>query len=143
MGTVSLSQFTGSSVSGAGVASLGNKNYHSVERLKHQTVKALVKGLITQEKCVSKLQICRKLNGNDITDCNYALNCYANQRKRADYNRIFVSDCKISFMQVRYAITKLVGDGVIWVKRQKWPDHWQNRKWDYMAICRPVKGGVF
>lgn len=121
----------------------GQKNYHSVVRPKHKTVKALVLGIISQEKALSKLQVCRKLNGNDVTDCKYARTCYANSRKRAEYDKIFVADCKISFMQIRYAIKKLIAEGEIWVKRQKWPDHWQNRKWDFMAICRPVNGGVF
>ncbi|MHC4573378.1 MAG: hypothetical protein ACYS76_04490 [Planctomycetota bacterium] len=121
---------------------MGNKNYHSVERLPHQAVKALVWGIIGQEKALSKLQVCRKLNGNDVTDCKYARTCYANSRKRAEYGKIFVADCKISFMQIRYAIKKLVAEGLVHVKRQRWPDHWQNRGWDNMWICRPVIGGL-
>ena len=113
-------------------------NFHGIIRLPHKAVKALVKGLINQEKCVSKLQICRKLNGKDLTYCKYALHCYANMRKRAEYGLIHYPACKISFMQVRYAINKLVKEGLVWVKRQKWPDHWQPRGWDNMWICRPV-----
>lgn len=119
----------------------GAKNYHGVVRPKHGVVKALVVGLIGQQKAISKLQVCRKLNGHDLVFCKYARTCYANSRKRAEYDKIHVADCNISFMQIRYAIQKLVAEGLVIVKRQKWPDHWQNRGWDFMAICRPVKGG--
>jgi hypothetical protein len=116
------------------------KNFHGIVRPKHQTVKALVQGLINQEKAISKLQICRKLNQRDLAYCKYAFRCYANSRKRAMYGLIHYADCQISWMQIRYAIKKLVADGKVWVKRQKWPDGWQPRGWDWMWICRPGKG---
>jgi len=116
-------------------------NFHGIERLKHKTVKALVHGLIKYEGCISKLQICRWLNAQDITYCKYAFRCYANSRKRAFYGLVHYADCKISFMQIRYAINKLIKEGKIWVKKQKWPDHFQPRGWDWMMICRPVQGG--
>lgn len=118
---------------------MAGKNWAGVVRPKHQTVKALVLGLVRQEKCVSKLQICRYLNGRDLRYCKYALGCYANMRKRAHYGLTHYVDCKISFMQVRYAIKKLVKDGLIWVRKQKWRDNWQHRGWDFMWIVRPVK----
>jgi len=42
-------------------------------------------------------------------------------------------------MQIRYAINKLVKEGLVWVKKQKWRDNWQHRGWDFMWIVRPVK----
>lgn len=32
---------------------------------------------------------------------------------------------------------------LVYVKRQRWPDHFQSRGWDNMWITRPVNGGVF
>lgn len=117
---------------------MGNKNYHGIERLKHGEVKARVLGLVTHEMAISKLQICRCLNGRDISYCKYAMGCYANIRKRTHYLDIFRPDCLISFDQVRYALKKLVQEGQISVTREEWPDHLQPRGYDNMAICRPM-----
>jgi hypothetical protein len=122
------------------VRPVGRKNYHAIERPKHAEVKARVWELINGERAISKLQICRVLNGRDQAFCKYARTCYANSRKRGEYDKIHVADCKISFMQIRYAVKKLIADGVVWSVRQKWPDTYQNRGYDYMAICRPVNG---
>lgn len=118
---------------------MAGKNWAGVVRPKHKTVKALVLGLVRYEGCISKLQICRWLNSRDLRYCKYALGCYANSRKRAFYGLTHYVDCKISFMQIRYAINKLVKEGLVWVKKQKWRDAWQHRGWDWMWIVRPVK----
>jgi hypothetical protein len=119
---------------------MAGKNFYGIVRSPHKAVKSIVHGLINQQKAISKLQICRAMNARDLTYCKYAMRCYANSRKRAMYGLIHYADCHYSFMQIRYAIKKLVAEGKIWVKKQRWPDHWQPRGWDFMWICRPVQG---
>jgi hypothetical protein len=89
--------------------------------------------VVSKNPKISKIQLCRCLNGKFKYYCN-RMQCFANPRKRKSFT-IFKPDCKISRNRVFYALKKLQEKKLVVIKRMKKPDGKNNRGWDWFQCC--------
>lgn len=96
---------------------------------------AKVKTLLEEIPGLTCCQVCRSLNGKSQDDC-YACRDFGNGWKRKR-GILVVPSCQMRKGNVWRSLRRMVDAGSVIMKRERRPDRWMARGWDWMVGYYP------